>query len=62
MMFIPFVVNAETCDIDKMSIKSITIEDKSDNVEELKDLIIQELVNQKTEETETIENSGLRKY
>jgi hypothetical protein len=34
-MFIPFVVNSETCDIDKMSIKSITIEDKSDNVEEL---------------------------
>ena len=35
MMFIPFYVNAETCDTDKISISSITVEDKSDNVEEL---------------------------
>ncbi len=35
MMFIPFVVNAETCDIDKITISSITIESKSDSVVEL---------------------------
>ena len=35
VMFIPFYVNAETCDTDKISISSITIEDKSDNVEEI---------------------------
>ena len=35
MMFIPFVVNAETCDTDKVTISSITIEEKSDNVNEL---------------------------
>ena len=35
MMFIPFYVNAETCDTDKISISSITVEEKSDNVEEL---------------------------
>ena len=35
MMFIPFVVNAETCDTDKISISSITVESKSDGVEEL---------------------------
>ena len=35
MMFIPIFVNAETCDIDKITISSITVEDKSDNVEEL---------------------------
>ena len=36
-MFIPFVVNAETCDIDKISISSISLKEKSDNVEELKE-------------------------
>ena len=35
LMFIPLVVNAETCDTDKISISSIAIESKSDNVEEL---------------------------
>lgn len=35
LMFIPFVVNAETCDTDKIIIQNITIESKSDNVEEL---------------------------
>ena len=34
VMFIPFYVNAETCDTDKISISSITVESKSDNVEE----------------------------
>ena len=32
---IPLLTKAETCDIDKISITSITIEDKSDNVKEL---------------------------
>ena len=35
VLFMPFCVNAETCDLDKISISSITIEEKSDNVEEL---------------------------
>ena len=35
MMFIPYVVNAETCDTDKITIENIAIESKSDNVEEL---------------------------
>ena len=35
LMFIPFVANAETCDTDKITISSITVENKSDNVEEL---------------------------
>ena len=35
MMLIPFVVNAEICDTDKITISSITTESKSDNVEEL---------------------------
>lgn len=34
-MFIPFVVNAKTCDTDKISISSISLKEKSDNVEEL---------------------------
>lgn len=33
MMFLPFIVNAENCDIDKITISSITIEKKSANVE-----------------------------
>ena len=32
LMFIPFYVNAETCDTDKITISSITMENKSDNV------------------------------
>ena len=35
ILFIPFYVNAETCDTDKISISSITVERKSDGVEEL---------------------------
>ena len=35
LMFIPLYVNAETCDTDKITISSITVENKSDNVEEL---------------------------
>ena len=35
MMFIPFYVNAETCDIDKVSISSIAVENKSATVTEI---------------------------
>ena len=35
LLYIPLFVNAETCDTDKISISSITIESKSDSVEEL---------------------------
>ena len=35
LMFIPFYVNAETCDTDKIVISSITVDNKSENVEEL---------------------------
>ena len=35
VMFIPFMVNAETCDTNKITIENITIENKTDNVEEL---------------------------
>lgn len=35
MMFMPMFVNAETCDTDKISISSITVESKTDSVEEL---------------------------
>ena len=35
VMFIPFYVNAETCDTDKITIRSITMESKSDSVEEI---------------------------
>ena len=35
ILFIPLLVNAETCDNDKVTISSITLEDKSNNVEEL---------------------------
>ena len=34
-IFMPFIVNAETCNDSKISIKSISMESKSDNVEEL---------------------------
>ena len=37
LIFIPFYVNAETCDTDKITISSITVESKSDNVEELEE-------------------------
>ena len=35
IFFIPFVVNAETCNVDKVSIDSITIEEVSDHVVEI---------------------------
>ena len=35
VLFIPFYVNAETCDTDKLTIEKIIVENKSDNVEEL---------------------------
>lgn len=35
MLFIPIYVDAETCDMDKISISSITMEEKSENVFEL---------------------------
>ena len=35
LLFIPLYVNAEACDTDKITISSITLEDKSDGVEEL---------------------------
>lgn len=35
ILFMPFIVKAETCDIDKIAISSITIEDKSENVVEI---------------------------
>ena len=37
LLFIPIFVNAETCDTDKITISSITMESKSDNVEELEE-------------------------
>ena len=36
-MFIPFIVNAKTCDTDKISIESVKIEEKTDGVEENKE-------------------------
>ena len=35
ILFIPYIVNAETCDTNKISISSIEIENQSDDVEEL---------------------------
>jgi len=35
LMFIPYIVNAETCNTGKISISSITVRDKSENVIEL---------------------------
>ena len=34
-VLIPFIVNAETCDMDKISIDSVTMNEKSDNVVEI---------------------------
>ena len=33
IMFLPIYVTAETCDTDKISISSISLKEKSDNVE-----------------------------
>lgn len=38
IMFIPFYVNAETCNLDEISISSIAIEEKSENVEEIEEV------------------------
>lgn len=40
LMFIPFYVNAETCDTNKIIISSITVEEESDNVEELSETTV----------------------
>ena len=37
LLFIPFIVKAESCDVDKISIKSITLVEKTDNVVEVSD-------------------------
>lgn len=37
VMFIPFMVNAETCENDKITISSIKVDNKSDNVDELEE-------------------------
>ena len=34
LLFIPLFVNAETCDMDKISIESIQLSSKSDNIDE----------------------------
>ena len=36
-MFMPLIVKAETCDIDKISISSITIKDKSEQANEIEE-------------------------
>ena len=35
ILFIPLLVNAETCNNDKVTISTITVDDKSNNVEEI---------------------------
>lgn len=40
ILFIPYYVNAETCNIDKISISSITIENKTENVIEIKEATV----------------------
>ena len=40
ILFLPFIVYAETCDTDKVTIESITLKDKSDNVVENSDPIV----------------------
>ncbi len=37
MVFMPFIVNAESCDAGNISVKSISVKDKSDNVVELEE-------------------------
>ena len=39
IMFIPFIVKAETCDTDKISISAITVAEKSDNVVEVNEAL-----------------------
>lgn len=40
LMLMPFIVNAETCDIDKITIDSVTIKEKTDNVTEVEQPVI----------------------
>ena len=40
ILFIPLIVNAKTCDTDKITIENITIENKTDNVEELQEATV----------------------
>ena len=40
LMFIPLYVNAETCDTNKIIISSITVEEESNNVEELSEATV----------------------
>ena len=37
LLFIPIFVNAESCDTDKITIENITMENKSNNVEEIEE-------------------------
>ena len=41
IMFIPCLVNAESCDNNKISISSIAVEEKTNNVEEINDATVQ---------------------
>ena len=40
ILFIPLLVNAETCDNDKITISSISMESKTSNVEELSEATV----------------------
>ncbi len=41
LMLMPFMVNAETCDLDKITIDSVTIKEKTDNVTEVEQPVIE---------------------
>ena len=41
LLFLPFVVNAEICDTDKIIIDSIELKDKSDGVKEMSNPVIE---------------------
>ena len=41
LMIMPFMVNAETCDLDKISIDSITIKEKVGNATEIEQPVIE---------------------
>lgn len=40
LMLMPFMVNVETCDIDKITIDSVVIKEKTDNVIEVEQPVI----------------------
>ena len=42
IMIMPLIVNAETCDINKLSIQSISVENKSENIEEIEKATIED--------------------